>query len=315
MPRQNPQRVHHYVPEFYLKRWQLGGDRFLEFSRPIPNRADVKYRWVSPKQTGYLDKLYYLDHLPEHLRNGYEDRFFTPVDTKASRVLDRFEAGCFETDSAQRSSWARFIMSLTFRTPETIQAIRRELERDIFNPSKESERSYRQRRLRDQPRTLRAALEAERNDNDLDHVALQVSTGLADSRKIGQRLINTVWGFRHMPLNAPALLTSDRPLMWAFSMDDPQFHIVLPTGPKTLFWAARTPRMVSMLQNTEGTHLVRFMNEHVTRRAVRYVWGASLRQHQYVQQFMGVDPDHTIPDTLIEQRWAMLKRREQRARG
>ncbi len=37
--------------------------------------------------------------------------------------------------------------------------------------------------------------------------------------------------------------------------------------------------------------------------------------HQYVQQFMGVDPEHTIPDTLIEQRWAMLKRRERRARG
>ena len=99
MATDKPQRRHHYVPEFYLKRWQLGGDRFLEFSQPVSNRPDVRYRWVSPKQTGYLDKLYYLDHLPDHLRNGYEDRFFTPVDTKASQVLARFEAGNFKTDS------------------------------------------------------------------------------------------------------------------------------------------------------------------------------------------------------------------------
>ncbi len=72
---------------------------------------------------------------------------------------------------------ARFVMSLTFPYTGDHPGDQAGAERDIFNPSREAERSFRQRRRLDQPRTLRAALESERNDNDLDHVALQVSTG------------------------------------------------------------------------------------------------------------------------------------------
>lgn len=312
MRQSKPQRRHHYVPEFYLKRWQLGGDRFLEFRRF--QGSEVRYRWVAPKQTGYVDKLYYLDHLPEERRNDYEERFFRPVDNKAAVVLAKFERGDFDLNSAQRSSWARFIMSLTFRTPETIQAIQRELTRDVFNPTPESERSYLQRRLPDQPDTLREALELERNDDDLRQFALEIAIGMADSRKIGQRFINMEWGYRVLPFDAPALLTSDRPIMWAFGMDDPQCHIMLPTGPKSFFWAASTSDVITTIRNTDGIHLARFMNDNVTRRAVSYVWGASIRQHDYVRRLMGVDPAHTIPDTLIEQRWQMVQQRQRDAR-
>lgn len=304
----SPQRRHHYIPEFYLKRWQLGGDRLLEFSRP--RGSEVRYRWVSPKQTGYMNKLYFLEHLPPELQNDYEDSFFTPVDTKAARVLERFEARDFNLDSVARSSWARFIMSLTFRTPETLQALRHQLTEELFNPTQEREWSYRQRRQSDQPETLLEALELERNDGDLQHFTLNVAMGLADSRKIGERLINMIWGYRDLPIDAAALLTSDRPIMWAFGMDDPRCHIMLPTGPKRVFWAANSPQMVATIQARSGPQLATFLNDNLVRRAVRYVWGTSVRQHDYVVRTMGVEPKHTIPDTLIHQRWEMMQQRQ-----
>lgn len=307
MTQNKPQRRHHYVPEFYLKRWQLGGDRLLEFSRH--RDSQVRYRWVSPKQTGYLNKLYFLDHLPPELQNRFEQKFFTPVDMKAARVLERFEARDFDLDSIARSSWARFIMSLTFRAPETIQALRQQLTHDLFNPTPEREWSYRQRRQPDQPETLLEALEEERNEDDLRHFTLEVATGLADSRKIGERVINMIWGYRILPFNAPALLTSDRPVVWAHSLDDPQCHILLPIGPKTVFWAANSPEKARTVQNYDGVRLAAFLNDNLVRRAHRYVWGASVRQHGYVQRYMGVDPQHTIADTLVEQRWEMLEER------
>lgn len=306
------QRRHHYIPEFYLKRWQLGGDRLLEFSRPHDLR--VRYRWVSPKQTGYVDKLYLLDHLPPELQNGYERSFFTPVDTKAASVLEKFESGHVDLDSAERSSWGRFVMSLTFRTPETIQAIKKQLTHDVFNPTPEAEWSYQRRRTPDQPGTLLEALEAERDENDLRHYSLQIATAVSDSPKIGQRFINMVWGYRTLPFYAPALLTSDRPIMWAFGMEDPNCHIVLPTGPKSIFWAAQSVQMISTLQTGDAAKLVAFLNNNVTRRAVRYVWGASVGQHEYVARLMGVDPEYTIPDRLIEQHWEMVQQRQRNRR-
>jgi hypothetical protein len=312
MRENKPQRRHHYVPEFYLKRWQLGGDRLLEFSKP--RGLVARYRWVSPKQTGYLDKLYFLEHLPIDLQNGYENQFFTPVDTKAAQVLELFEAGDFNLDSFQRSSWARFIMSLTFRAPETIQSILHQLTQDVFNPSPEREWLYRRRRRPDQPKTLVAALEAERNEGDLRHFSLEIARGVTDSPKIGQHFINMVWGYRVLPFDAPALLTSDRPIMWAFAMSDPRCHIILPTGPKSLFWAAQSPEVIATIQTGDGAQLAGFLNDTVTRRAAKYVWGSSLRQHDYVKRFMGVDPARTIPDTLIEQRWHMLKQRRLKRR-
>ncbi len=314
MRAQMPQRRHHYIPEFYLKRWQLGGDRLLEFSRP--HGPDVRYRRVAPKQTGYVDKLYLLEHLPPELQNGFEERFFRPVDSKAATVLGRFEASDFDLDSVARSSWARFIMSLTFRAPETIQALRHQLTQDLFNPTVERERSYRRRRQPDQPETLLEALELERNDGDLQHFTLDLARGLADSRKIGERLINMTWGYRILPVDAPALLTSDRPIMWALGLEDPRCHIMLPTGPKSVFWAANSPQMVATIQGRSGPQLAAFLNDNLVRRAVRYVWGASVRQHGYVARTMGVGPVHTIPDTLTQQHWeTMIRRRRNRTQG
>ncbi|KIU31139.1 hypothetical protein SR39_18200 [Methylobacterium radiotolerans] len=304
----SPQRRHHYIPEFYLKRWQLGGDRLLEFSRP--RGSEVRYRWVSPKQTGYVNKLYFLEHLPAELQNDYEDRFFTPVDTKAARVLERFEARDFNLDTVARSSWARFIMSLTFRAPEMIEGLRQHLTHDLFHPSPQREAAYRRRRQSGQPETLLEALELERNDGDIEHYTLDVAMGLADSRKIGQRLINMAWGYRVLPFNAPALLTSDRPTVWAQSLDDPQFRIFFPIGPKTVFWAANSPRTARAIQNADGETLAKALNENLVRRAVRYVWGTSTRQHDFVQRCMGVNPPHTIPDTLIQQRWDLTRERQ-----
>ena len=125
MPQQ-PSWRHHYLPEFYLQRWTSARDstgtrKLVEFSKPYGNT--VRPRFVTPKATGFLDSRRELEGLlPEHAQ-AMENTFFKPVDTKASTVLGKMEAGVLEFTDAEKSAWAQFLMSLVLRHPENLRGM------------------------------------------------------------------------------------------------------------------------------------------------------------------------------------------------
>jgi Protein of unknown function (DUF4238) len=310
MPQEQISNRHHYVPEFYLKRWADRSGQLVQFSKPHGNL--VKPKRCHPKATGFLDKLYALEEVPDHLTHYFEVEFFKPVDTRAADVLRMMDAGVKTFTARERTSWGRFILSLLFRHPENVAATKQRLEADLWDITPAKELEYRQRRKPNQPLRLRDALALEKASPAITQTALKVLTSTSNSAKIGTRLINMKWGQLTLPFYAPALLTSDRPVIWAQGMADPDCHILLPTGPKTLFWAVNSGDMILRLNTIDPIGLVEFVNEQVTSRAVKYVWGFSDKHLGFVQANMGVNPQVTIPDMLVVERYPEAVTRKRR---
>jgi hypothetical protein len=121
-------KKHHYIPVFYLKRWVEPDGRLCEFSRPYKTpecvidpdvkSIPVKPRRTYPDGTGYIKNLYTFSALRPELANYLEDHFFLRVDDQAAIVMQRLLRGDVEFDNPSKSAWARFLMSMFYRSPE-----------------------------------------------------------------------------------------------------------------------------------------------------------------------------------------------------
>ena len=297
---------HHYLPEFYLKRWTssqgpAGVRNLVEFS--MPHGAAVKSRWVSPRGTGFLDGREALEGLsPEHARL-MEARLLAPVDGKAAAFLRKLEAGSLGFTSAERTAWASFIMSLVLRHPENVggmlDAMRAQL-RGIYARMAEAERPG-EGSTRVDGLTLDEAM---RHDLVREGVSRKVVDGLVealDTDVLVRGLVDRRWGLFTFPDDAPALLTSDRPLLWFLPFDHASFQMLLPVGPKTVFWAANPDRYREGVTYAADPHrLAALVNDHVTRRARRFVYALDGQTRGYVQDRMGVDPVPNSADAFTD---------------
>jgi Protein of unknown function (DUF4238) len=298
MPQDQISKRHHYIPEFYLKRWSSGKGTLVEFSKPFGDR--VRPKRVYPKQTGFVDRLYELRGVTPQQSQYIETGFFRPVDTKAATVLQKMEGGGCEFSGAERSAWSNFLMSLVLRHPENVTAIREHMLANVAEVRVRPIKA-RWRKGEDDPATVREILNQLGTEDGITRVALNTLVSSINSEKIGSALINTQWGMLTAPQFSPALLTSDRPLIWVNGVADRDFQLLLPLGPKRIFYAVHAgSEMEGRLRFMNAALLTDFMNEHVTRRAVRYVYSFGDRALGYVQARMGVDPRPTLVDQLLD---------------
>jgi hypothetical protein len=119
-------RKHHYIPVFYLTHWCGPGGRLCQYSRPYDKVvAKPKY----PTETGFERGLYTLRAHTSAVAEIVEDKLMGRTDHDASRalrlLLDNNIGGL---DEATRSGWARFIISLLRRTPESLRGLGNTLE-------------------------------------------------------------------------------------------------------------------------------------------------------------------------------------------
>ena len=308
-PRQVSKR-HHYLPEFYLSRWATGPhNKLIRFSKPYGDQ--VKAKPVSPKETGWVDRLYALEGVPPEQSDLFETAFFSPVDAKAATVLQKMKAGENVFTRAERQAWANFLMSLVLRHPESVQAIREHMmanaEHDRANPDQ-----ARWRRGDDDPAMMDEVPRQLSTEQGIGRVALNTLIRSIQSRHITESLMTTQWGTLVAPPFSTPLLTSDRPLIWVKGIAQPDFHLLLPIGPRRLFYAVHADSETKWrLRYMKASLLRDFVNEHVTRRAVKYVYGFGKYALPYVQAHMGVDPRPTLIDVLLdEQRMRDALRRQ-----
>src|SRR5690349_21388224 len=77
------QPKHHYIPEFYLKRWSQDNlDQKLFSGKYFQDTKKVQWTPHAPSGTGYERDLY----------GEIEDVFFKPLDNDACNILNRLES-------------------------------------------------------------------------------------------------------------------------------------------------------------------------------------------------------------------------------
>ena len=295
---QNPAQRHHYIPQFYLSRWVDGNGQLVEFSKPYQNL--VRAKKIYTKQGGWENKLYALEGLRDDVAQMVEERFFRPVDTRAADVLTAMEKGKIDLSGKDRVAWGQFLLSFQLRSPEHVRSIISRMHQLMENPSRDDERRWRKQRRLGSPMTMREALLDPDNRARSQRKALEVMMEVSGSDKLGTAITSMIWGSRLMPYHVPALLTSDRPLQWFGQLNNPDCQIILPIGPKRIFWAVASQHMSLQIQTTPSLELVSFLNNHIIRRAKNFVYAKTEAHLGEVQAKMGVDPEYQNLDRLLK---------------
>ncbi|WP_410498829.1 DUF4238 domain-containing protein [Chitinibacter sp. S2-10] len=115
---------HHYVPQFYFKKWYLSGKSAF-WLHCLTKHGDVLSGHKSARSIGFRNGLYSI--IPELLNgaacisNDIENKFFSRIDSDVSLILDKILAnGVGSLTCEERCVWCLFVDSILKRNPERI---------------------------------------------------------------------------------------------------------------------------------------------------------------------------------------------------
>jgi hypothetical protein len=259
---------HHYVPQFFLKRWANAVGKVNVFQirdGGIFNRAR------SPEYTGFERDLYGLvanalgigqDHL--------EKRLFGPIDNNAALVLNKLERHEALSED-EHIAWTFFLSSLRMRQPDVLAFLRNDgiarmkadlAKRDAMTlpPDAVSTEDW-------FARTYPGGIETLTLTSWLPRIILhdEITAAFGELR----------WWIREFEADQPALLLSDLPLHWEGRLKQNGFMIQLPIGPRRVFFGARSEATEQKLDAIPPPELIRRINRTTLASSSGRVWASN----------------------------------------
>lgn len=258
---------HHYLPEFYLKRWAATDGMIVRYHRPHDRVVVSRH---SARGTGYEFGLYTLEGVSDPDR--IEREFFKPVDNAAAPILVRLiDDGPAGLDGLDRTRWARFVMSLQLRGPHSLSELKEGLDRTL-------------REVIERTRGLGAYEEA------LAHAPEQITNfhkaclpEFIDNAFNGSLLVNMRWAVFNMSGGTRDLLTGDRPYLRWHGMGDPRCYLSVPISPTHLFVAANAIETLRALEEQARKDTVRNANDQIARMALQSVYATGSSHRDFVE--------------------------------
>jgi hypothetical protein len=269
---------HHYLPEFYLKRWAAPDGLLWQFSRPqtalVANRR-------APAQTGFLPGLYELPGASPEEAQAIERGFMQLVDSKAAEAMVLLEQRDrrMQEDASLRSAWTRFVMSLLMRTPEAIATFKRGYAEEWARISKRS-----------------------RDRDSVERDALKLAIDLMVHPDVAGLLDRMYWAVLTPP--AGQFMTSDRPVYMTETLSEDDAFYFIPLNPRQALLATREESTLRKFAQVELSQRVDGMNSLVVAQAERFVYGSSDESQSFVAEHMGTRRRPTILERLVIRRLA-----------
>ena len=268
-------RKHHYIPVFYLTQWCGPGGRLCQYSRPYDKVvAKPKY----PAETGFERGLYTLRAHTSAVAEIIEDKLMGRTDHDASRahrlLLDNNIDGL---DEGTRSGWARFIISLLRRTPESLRGLGNRLTAMLVEQYPE----------------LKIVGDPEKDDRDMARLGVferqraMLLQKLLNSEQIGNHLINMRWSIVRFDSAAGPIMTSDRPFVTSNGMVKPDAHLIVPISPSQCFVATNTVETLKQLQALSADEFINRMNHKMACQARKFVYGLDDSHLSFVSERLG----------------------------
>ena len=283
--------THHYLPQFYLRRWAGRDGLICEFSRP---HNLLEARRKSPKATAHERHLYTVTGSSPEKQSVLEDEFFRTTDQAAYDALSFMLAnqdGIANMPSKLRSGWSRFILSLIHRTPERVALLKEKCRVGLAERLAEIESVYDDFRTPSDPATF-AELKASMR-HDVEHKTWAVLLqDVIDSATVGKFLNAMRWSIVTVRSPEHSLLTSDRPVYMTNGLNHPEGQIILPVGPTQMFVAVNTAEMEQMLRVCDPRRLTRLVNNKTATEARKYVYDTDNQQLRFVDNRLrfGIQP-------------------------
>lgn len=279
---------HHYLPEFFQKRWASEADpQVWRFTRPY-KKLDAKK--VYPSQAGFESGLYSIPSRSDPAaRQALESGFMTPIDTLAAESLDYIQkSGTRPEDPRLRDGWTRFVMSLIYRNPRAIAHLRRKVREDDEATWADIEGRYPAMKGPEDPPNYREYREAA-GSSLTDESEAKLIASMIENAQIGTQLNNMHWRFVEFDEPKHSFLLSDDPVMMSNGLRQLEGFLILPVGPRTMFIAVNDLRVLSAFAS-QGNRMQRALNDAVVRQADHQVIAAEEGHKAFIDKRFKTSP-------------------------
>ncbi|WP_454884905.1 DUF4238 domain-containing protein [Sphingomonas oryzagri] len=266
---------HHYLPQFYQRRWTGDDGKLVVFERPI-DRVISKRRF--PRETAKEAGLYAIPGAPEPDRNMLEDRLWRTIDQWGADALAILEStDPRNVDRLARDRWAVFLLALIFRDPASIAKINLSARQHYETDFADFAPRYDELRLSHEPETFEDFIAA------FDCPGMSEFGGLilrsfALNKAIREQLLSMDWHVVDVANPRVDLMTSDSPVIRFKGLKDPDGLLMLPLGPRR-FFVAHNGSPLNMRAEIDRSivegHFIESMNKYLVHSAIRFAYGAN----------------------------------------
>lgn len=256
----NKPRKHHFIPQFYLRRWASDG-QIWRFIRPNGETSKVHGKRVYPAATGWQRDLYtYPSPEDENLAATIESQFLQVIDTRGAEAFECLNSG--RPFSVERKvGLIQFLLAMMHRTPGRIQWLTAKLHEELENDG-----------CFDFP------------DDMVHHYALELFTDLVSS----EEMLNEIGKFSLFKIDLSkardSLLLSDRPLMISNGIKQSASFIMFPSSPRTLTILAKESAIVDAFASQDRQALANAVNDALVVQAEELVVGNRLSERRFIEK-------------------------------
>lgn len=269
---------HHYIPVFYLKQWAPNG-RLTVFKRPHDTVVATE---TTPKHTGYVRGLYWLEGADPIVANRIETIVMGQIDNNAA-IAHQFllRDDVTNLSAIARTAWSRFILGLVIRSPASIRNIYLGMTTpgtDVFREmSEEFSQKFPGKHYKDlSPDMMKRA-------------ALFSISHLIQNPEI-ERAINAMqWSIYEPGLPELRFVTSDRPVIMNNGIGRKQGHIAIPISPTKLFLAFANKEIRQEIGAMSPWEIVGNVNTAAIRGAIEMAWDTTAFRLPLMKQHLSAD--------------------------
>lgn len=185
-----------------------------------------------------------------------------------------------------RSGWSRFIISLIQRNPEAIARFNIKASEALQDALNDFKSNYAKHRRPTDPATFEEYA-TKIGPNPVGRACALLLAKVIDSENVGAHINQMRWSVLSISNAQFPLLTSDRPVIKTNGILRPDSHIVMPIAPHTIFVATNNIEMENEIRRVAPSDFVEAVNNQVTLRARKYVYGQDDSQLRFVANRFG----------------------------
>lgn len=282
----NPPRRHHYIPEFYQRKW-AGGDGQLERYELI-NDAVVRRR-VFPSAAAFRKDLYRYPRadMEEWHAQALEWAIFKKIDDAGAKALEALTSEpAAIRDNAIRGHWTVFLRTMLLRTPYQMTGVLSTLAQ-IWRDVDVSEK-YAAMHQPGMPETATEFLEA-LNPNVAKESAFRMFADAVGNDRMTRHIMKLSWRIIDCAASDHQLLLSDHPIVLV-PLETDHGHIAMPLSPTQILVAATNDQTKEMVDSLRPKLMVRIMNKFTVQRAQHCVIAHDKAQDFFIKKHFGACP-------------------------
>jgi Protein of unknown function (DUF4238) len=277
---------HHYLPQFYQRRWGDENGRLIVYQRP----HDRVIASLKPtKATGKRAGLYTVAGVPLERANELEDRFWRKIDQWGADAIVALESSDpIQMRKLNKERWSIFVTSLLVRNPIEVErinvAVRSYYENNFSRFKEEYEilcKDY-------EPSTFAEFMALFREDG-LVELTAKILHAFILNEQVRRQLMSMNWDVVSVTNSTIQLLTSDNPIIRHKGLKDDDCLLMLPIGPNEFFVAhnAGPKDMLSEINRSiKYSQFLYSMNKYVVAHAVAYVYGSDASHLDFVERHL-----------------------------